>query len=282
MSIWEAIFLGIVQGIAEFLPISSSGHLCLLEAILGRSSENLELNIALHFGSLISILWVYRGQVIPVLKQPRLVGAIVIATLPVVFTGFTFKKQFELASASPLITGFGLLYTSLLLFVTPRIDRGQRLLEEIRYRDALVVGLMQAIAPLPGISRSGSTIVGGLLTGMKREAAANFSFYIAVPVLMGATVLQIKDVVEEGGLTNPIVPVLIGTVVSAIVGIFALQSLLRIIAARKLYWFAWYVLIVAVITFIASGLGLFPSPVSATEALTANSFHSGDGTVLWN
>lgn len=269
MSIWEAIFLGIVQGIAEFLPISSSGHLTLLEAMLGLHSENLELNIALHFGSLISILWVYRGQVIPVLKQPRLVGAIVIATLPVVIVGLTFKDRFEQAASSPLITAFGLLYTSVLLFITPKIDRGERTLENIRYRDALVVGLMQAIAPIPGISRSGSTIVGGLLTGMKREAAANFSFYIAVPVLMGATLLQMKDVVEEGGLKNPLVPVLIGTAISAIVGIFALESLLRIIAARKLYWFAWYVLIVAVVTFIACALGLFSSPVNTIEALTA-------------
>lgn len=250
MGFWEFILLGIVQGISEFLPISSDGHLVLVEAILGHKTENLELNVALHFGTLISILYVYRTQVIPVLKQPRLVLAIIVATLPVVVVGLGCKDLFERASEQPLIAGFGLLYTSLLLFITPGIDMGQRELKEIRYRDALVIGLLQTLAPLPGVSRSGSTIVGALLMGVKREAAANFSFYIAVPALLGATIVKLKDVVDQGGTSTPLMPTIVGAVVAMVVGIFALQSLLRIVAARKLYWFAWYVLLVATLTFI--------------------------------
>ncbi|WP_437230330.1 undecaprenyl-diphosphate phosphatase [Planctomicrobium sp. SH661] len=250
MSLWEFILLGIVQGISEFLPISSDGHLVLVEALLGHTTENLELNVALHFGTLISILFVYRHQIIPVLKQPRLVMAIILATLPVVVVGLSCKDLFEQASEQPLIAGFGLLFTSLLLFITPRIDMGQRELKDIRYRDALVIGLMQTLAPLPGVSRSGSTIVGALFMGVKREAAANFSFYIAVPALLGATIVKLKDVIDQGGTSTPLGPTLIGAAVAMIVGIIALKSLLRIVAARKLYWFAWYVLGVAVLTFI--------------------------------
>jgi len=250
MTLWEFILLGIVQGISEFLPISSDGHLVLVEALLGHKTENLELNVALHFGTLISILYVYRHQVLPVLKQPRLMLAIIVATLPVVIVGLTFKEQFERASEQPLIAGFGLLYTSLLLFLTPRFDQGTREIQNIRPRDALVIGLLQTLAPLPGVSRSGSTIVGALLMGVKRDAAANFSFYIAVPALLGATILKLKDVVDQGGTSTPLMPTMIGAAVAMVVGIFALQSLLRIVAARKLYWFAWYVLGVAILTLV--------------------------------
>lgn len=260
MSLWEFILLGIVQGISEFLPISSDGHLVLVEALLGHQTENLELNVALHFGTLLSILYVYRHQILPVLKQPRLMLAIIVATLPVVVVGLCFKEQFERASEQPLMAGFGLLYTATLLFITPCFDRGERDLSQIRLRDALVIGLFQTLAPLPGVSRSGSTIVGALLMGVRREAAANFSFYIAVPALLGATVLKLKDVVEQGGTSTPLLPTLIGAGVALIVGIFALQSLLRIVAARKLYWFAWYVLAIGLLTVFGCWQGWLTPP----------------------
>jgi len=257
MSYWEFVLLGIVQGISEFLPISSDGHLVLVEALLGHKTDNLELNVALHFGTLISILYVYRHQIIPVLKQPRLVLAIIVATIPVVIIGLGFKDLFERASEQPLIAGFGLLYTAMLLFMTPKFDSGQRELANIRLRDALVVGLLQTLAPLPGVSRSGSTIVGALMMGVKRDAAANFSFYIAVPALLGATVLKLKDVIEQGGTSTPLLPTMTGAVVAMVVGIVALKSLLRIVAARKLYWFAWYVLGVGLLTLLGCNLGWF-------------------------
>jgi len=263
MNLWEFILLGIVQGISEFLPISSDGHLVLVEACLGHRTENLELNVALHFGTLISILYVYRHQIIPVLKQPRLVLAIVVATIPVVIVGLGLKELFERASEQPFIAGLGLLYTAFLLFLTPRFDQGHRELGEIRLRDALVVGLLQTLAPLPGVSRSGSTIFGALLMGVKREAAANFSFYIAVPALLGATVVKLKDVIDQGGTSTPLMPTMIGALVAMGVGIVALKSLLRIVAARKLHWFAWYVLGVALLTLTGCSLGWFSQDLPA-------------------
>ena len=256
MSILEVVILGLVQGIAEFLPISSSGHLVIMEALMGHHSENLELNVALHFGTLLSILVVYRKDLLPALTNPKLVLAVILATLPVVFSGLVFKDFFEAASQNALYAGFGLLYTSALLFLTPRIDNGERPLEAIRFKDALVIGLFQAIAPFPGISRSGSTIVCALLMGMRRDGAANFSFYIAVPALLGATVLTLKDIADVGtsGGTS-LVAIGFGTLVSFVVGVAALQSLLRVVAARKLGWFAWYVLAVGIITIIGSYQG---------------------------
>lgn len=252
----EVILLGIVQGIAEFLPISSSGHLVILEALMGHRLENLELNVALHFGSLLSILVVYRNDIIPVLKQPRLMAAVIVATLPIVVTGLLFKPLFEQASTMPIAAGIGLCITATLLFLIPTLDQGTRELGAIRLRDALVIGLFQAVAPWPGISRSGSTIVAALMMGVRRDAAANFSFYIAVPALLGATILTAKDLLaKDYQSVTPMSAILAGTLVSFFVGVFALNGLIRLISARKLGWFAWYVLIVAWLTILGSLMG---------------------------
>lgn len=254
MTYWQTILLGFVQGVAEFLPISSSGHLVIMESVLGGELENLEMNVALHFGTLLSILVVYRNDLLPILRQPRLMAAIVVATLPVVFTGLFLKGLFEEAASSPLYAGVGLCITSGLLFLTPKIDDGTRELTDIRLRDALVIGLFQSVAPWPGISRSGSTIVGALLMGVRREAAANFSFFIAIPALSGATILVLKDLVLKGAGSGstPLPAILAGTLVAFVVGVVALRTLLRIIAARRLIWFAWYCAAVAVLTIVGS------------------------------
>lgn len=252
MHLWEVILLGIVQGIAEFLPISSSGHLVIIESMLGGDLENLELNVALHFGTLMSILMVYRRDLIRILFQPRLFVAIIIATLPVVASGLLLKPQFEAASSEAIYAGFGLLITAGLLALTPKINHGSREIGEIRYRDALVIGLFQAIAPMPGISRSGSTIVGAMAMGLKRDAAAHFSFYIAIPALLGATVLTVKDLLEEGSAGTPLGTVAVGTFFAFVVGILSLKGLLRLIAAGRIAWFSGYCLIMGLIVIFGS------------------------------
>ena len=189
---FSPFFLGIVQGVAEFLPISSSGHLVLAEALiakffsnsamnLGDAEENLALNIALHVGTLGSITVVYRKTIQNTLRQPRLLLAIVVATLPVVVVGLLLRDQIESAFGSTLAVGCALCVTAGLLWITPRFDQGTVELPQVDLKQALLVGLFQAIAPVPGISRSGSTIVGGLIAGLSRDAAAAFSFLIAIP-----------------------------------------------------------------------------------------------------
>ncbi|HWL09396.1 MAG TPA: undecaprenyl-diphosphate phosphatase [Planctomicrobium sp.] len=255
MSLWEIILLGIVQGITEFLPISSDGHLVIIESLLGHQTENLSLNIALHFGTLLSILVVFRKDIIPAFKQPKLVLSIIIATLPVVVAALLFGDLFKEASNSVLIAGIGLLYTAGLLFLTPKIDNGNRGILEINWKDALIIGGLQALAPLPGVSRSGSTIVAALLMGVRRSDAANFSFYIAVPAIIGAVLKEL--IFDQPPLTVSMGNLAIGTTVAFLVGVVALKGLLRLVAARKLIWFAWYVLILGIATIIGSQAGWF-------------------------
>ena len=249
MEYWQAIVLGIVQGIAEFLPISSSGHLVLGEALLNLPSEDMAFEIAVHVGTLFSILFVFRRELFKIVHDFPVLLAIIVATLPVVCVGLLLKKQLELAFASPLAAGIALCFTAGVLWVTQWFDRGQTELSQITLRQAIIVGLFQAVAPIPGISRSGVTIVSGLLSGLNREAAAKFSFLIAIPAISGAAVLESVSLIRESTSTN-VHSIVLATeaVVAFVVGILALQGLLKVIAARKLHAFAWYCLTVGLLT----------------------------------
>ncbi len=286
-AIVKAILLGVVQGIAEFLPISSSGHLVIFGELINRAfghqasdAENLHFNVALHFGTLLSILVVYRNEVLGLFRMPRLCAAIVVATIPAAVVGLSFKDELESAFSTPLLAGCCLLVTAALLAVGQRFGGNAKPLDEITQADALAVGLFQAVALLPGVSRSGSTISGGLLRGLRRESAAAFSFLIAIPVIGGATLLTAKDVwkashdretvaaastlsarvdAADGEQTSVDAPgpssngtgatqadgadplaLAVGAVVSFFVGVLSLRWLMRLISQRRLHWFAWY------------------------------------------
>ncbi|MDA0832536.1 MAG: undecaprenyl-diphosphate phosphatase [Planctomycetota bacterium] len=246
----DAIILGIVQGIAEFLPISSSGHLVIVETLLGMKAEaNLLLDVMLHVGTLGSILVVYRNDIFALRHQPRLITAIIAGTVPAVIIGLSLKDFFERAFSSPLLVGICLLVTAALLLVGQRVEKTQRQLKTLDIKRAIGIGLFQAFAILPGISRSGSTIAGGMVLGLDRISAATFSFLLAIPVIGGAAVLTLKDVFESTAVTTsgsvaqtpiPWGPILTGTLVSFIVGWMSLRTLLRLITQRRLHWFAAY------------------------------------------
>lgn len=249
--------LGVVQGIAEFLPISSSGHLVLAESVLGLQSEtNLAFNVALHVGTLFSILLVFRKQLLDMLMQPRVIGAIIVATLPLVPVGLLAHDVLDRAFGSPFAAGVALCVTACLLWTTRWIDRGAVELRDITWKQALVVGLFQAVAPVPGISRSGVTIFAGLLAGMNRQTAATFSFLIAIPAILGAATLETLKLVKAGEFSTIQWTVYgAGAAVAFLVGVFALQGLLKIITARKLHAFAWYCLAVGMFAIAASMRG---------------------------
>ncbi|MEZ6057446.1 MAG: undecaprenyl-diphosphate phosphatase [Planctomycetaceae bacterium] len=250
MDYLKTILLGLVQGIAEFLPISSSGHLAILNRLMATEMETVELNVALHFGTLMSILVVFRKDWPQILRNRRICLAVIVATLPLVLVGPFVKKLVEDVSTSPLWAGCGLLVTSVLLFLIPKVEQEQQPLETISLRSALTVGLFQVIAPLPGVSRSGTTIFGGLLSGLNRDAAARFSFLIAIPAILGAVVLKAKDMYETGGEGTPVGPLVVGTLVAFLVGVASLKWLLKMISSRKLIFFAWYCLIVGAATIL--------------------------------
>jgi undecaprenyl-diphosphatase len=257
----EAVVLGAVQGVAEFLPISSSGHLVILGELIQRLSgrevdpeSNLRMNVALHVGTLMSILWVYRRDLWELRKRPKVVLAIIVATLPLVVIGLSpLKDLLTQGFDTPLIAGCCLLVTAGLLASAHRWETNARPLEDMTPLRAGVIGLFQAVALFPGISRSGSTISGGLLLGFRRDVAANFSFFIAIPAIAGAAVLLLKDALTE---TQPAAtgyawgPILLGTLVSFLVGLLALRWLLKLISMRRLHWFAWYCAAVGTLTIL--------------------------------
>ncbi len=248
MSYLELTFLGIVQGIAEFLPISSSGHLKILQELLGRSLETVEVNIVLHLGTLLSIVVIFWKDLLGLLHQPRLCAAIIVATLPLVPVGLFLKDWLEVTFEPTIWTGICLCITALLLASYGRVERGDRALTEIRLRDALVVGLFQALTPLPGISRSGTTIFAGLLTGLSREAAARFSFLIAIPAIGGATVLYARQLLERANGGTTAGPLVWGAIVAFVVGMLSLSWLLRLVQSRRVGLFAIYCLVAGILT----------------------------------
>ena len=254
-SIIEAVVLGIIQGIAEFLPISSSGHLVIFGDLLQKSlglqvdeSHNLMLNVALHVGTLGSILVVYRRDVVALLRQPRLCSAIVVATIPAVIVGLLFEEEFRDAFSTPLVAGMGLLLTAALLIVAQKRQKERHRLEETGVGPAWVVGMFQSMALVPGVSRSGSTIAAGLFTGMQREAATTFSFLIAIPAIAGAALLTTVEAWKSGwGSLQPL-PVGLGMLTSFVIGLAALRVLIRAVGQGRLHWFAYYCLAVGALT----------------------------------
>ena len=250
MSYLETIFLGIVQGVAEFLPISSSGHLTILQALMGRDLETVELNIVLHLGTLVSIVVVFWADLHRLPRQPRLCGAIVVATLPLVAMGLFLKDWLEATFQATIWAGVCLCVTAVVLAMYRRVERGDRDLDQIRWSDALIVGLFQAIAPLPGISRSGITIFGGLVTGLSRESAARFSFLVAIPAISGATVLYARNLLEGSSSGTAAGPLLAGAVVACVVGILSLRWLLKLVQTRRLWTFALYCATVGLATIV--------------------------------
>ncbi len=257
--LFQVIILGIVQGIAEFLPISSSGHLVIVNELLSgginSAEDDLAMNIALHLGTLGSILVVYRRDLRTLLFDIKMIRAIIIATLPIVIVGLTLKDAVESAFDTPAVAAGGLLVTALLLWLCEWLEPvSQQQLETKTdkapdIKQALSIGFFQALAVVPGISRSGSTIAGGVMTGLPRQIAARFSFLIAIPAILGATLLHTKDMLESPEPFPVDATLLLGALVSFIVGIFALEGLLRIVRKKKLRWFAIYCLLASLATF---------------------------------
>lgn len=248
------LVLAILQGLTEFLPISSSGHLVLAGAALDLPQEGrLALNVALHLGTLVAVLGVYRRDVLGLLRDlfagrwsaPLLV---VLGTLPAAIVGLGLKRHVAAASESVAVTGWGLLVTAVCLVIgeaarrraQARARAGEDTRHGPRRSDALLIGLAQASAILPGISRSGATIASGMLRGLSPREAARFSFLLSIPTIAGAAVLELPDAIEGGfgGLNSGWVAC--GMLVSAIVGWFALRGLLATLRRGGFLWFALY------------------------------------------
>ncbi len=239
----EILILAVVQGIAEFLPISSSGHLVILGSVIGEQSESATLEIILHAGTLGSILVVYWRRIVDLLSSDRrVIPLLVIGTIPAAMVGLLIKAQCESILKNPMLAGLMLLVTGVFLLVLGRLTSRNGEYRSMSLLVAFVIGCFQAFAILPGISRSGATILGGRLMGLNNEDSVTFSFLLAIPVIAGASVLALKDVVAQvqAGTTMDHTPIELaaGALVAFVVGIVALRWLIVWSRQDRLHWFA--------------------------------------------
>ena len=270
MLVWEAVVLGIVQGATEFLPVSSSGHLVLLQRFFGIEEGALLFDTALHGGTLVVVLFVLRHDIWNILRrlfQP-LTLYLVIATIPAAVAALLFKRRIEEAFASASFLGFAFLVTSALLLLSEALYRRTepRAREEMNLIDALLIGILQAVALIPGISRSGATISAALSRRLDRDFAARFSFLLSIPAILGAFVLQGKELLEAGAGQKAelgigsigLLPIAAGVISAAVVAFFSLRLTLKIVREHSLLGFALYTGALGILVLVYKfGKGLF-------------------------
>ena len=262
MTYFQAIILGLAQGLSEFLPISSSGHLALLQYFFNVSAENvLPFAVLLHLGTLVSVFIVYWKDIVELVKElgavirdiftgkglrinanptRRLGFMIIVATIPTAIIGLLFNDAFAAFYLSLTAIGTGLLITGTILFVAERMGKSNKTVKQMKFRNAVFVGVMQGIAICPGISRSGSTLFGGLISGLNKEFAVKFAFLISIPSILGSVIMEAPNAFEAGMDMSLIGPVIAGVIVSALSGLFAIKAMIKLVSNRKLIGFSVY------------------------------------------
>lgn len=274
MNIWSAALLGLVQGIAEFLPISSSGHLSIINNLFNISQldeGHLLFDVLLHFATLISILIVYwhdiRDMIYEVLAfinigpmagyrretypSARMFFMIVIATLPL-FLILPIKDQLETLYYRNIFIGVAIILTGCMLYVADKMIPGRKTERSMTITDALIIGLCQCVATIPGLSRSGTTITAGIATGLRRDYALKFSFLMSIPAVLGANILSITDAVKAGVDWASVPAYLVGMAVALVSGIVSINILKYISAKGKFGGFAYYCWVVGVLAIVMS------------------------------
>jgi len=270
MTFLQSILLGIIQGLTEFLPISSSGHLVIAPYFFGWDippQDAFVFDVLVQVATLAAVIVYFwrdllaigralftgiRSKELMADPDSRLGIYILLATIPAGLIGFLIKDLVEQAFNSPTATGILLLVTAGLLVTAERVGARSRELDQVDWKDALVVGLFQALAIFPGISRSGATITGGMTRNLKREPAARFSFLISIPIMIAAGVLAVIDLAKMPGSAESIYVLAAGMFAAAITGYFAIRWLLQYLTRRPLYGFAVYCAVVGSLTLAVS------------------------------
>ena len=281
MNIFEAIMQGIIQGLTEFLPVSSSGHLSLYQHFTGNSGEGaLLFSAVLHLGTLVAVFTAFRKTIWELIKElgfmikdiftgkfkwkemnpPRRAIIMMIISLLILIPFYIFKDFFEGVSEDSdiIVEGICFLYTATILFLSDRCVKGNKKFGDITVKNAVTVGAFQGVALLPGVSRSGSTISGGLFCGFERETAVQYSFILGIPAILGGCLLQVKDAVDQKAMDIEPLNFAVGFIVSAIVGICAIKMVNWLVKSDKFKIFAVYTLILGVVVI---GIGIFEHAV---------------------
>jgi undecaprenyl-diphosphatase len=239
----EAFILGIIQGLTEFLPISSTGHLYLGRNLFGLQEAGLLLDTMLHVGTLLAVFVFYKDEFIKMIKNPfsKLTFLLVVGTIPAVIFGLAFKDYIDEISKTGVTIGWEFLITGLFLWLADSAKNGYKRMDDISYKDAFIIGTFQAIAIMPAISRSGMTIVAALWRKLDRETAAYFSFLLSTPAIAGAIVLQTKDLFSGGGEQISLSALIVGIAASAVFGYIAVKWMISFLKKHSLKPFAIYV-----------------------------------------
>ena len=277
MDILQGIIIGIVQGLTEFLPVSSSAHLVFIQKLLGVESS-LAFDTFLHLGTLIAVMWFFRWDIYKMIKSfwysiqdilhgrfregfyedpyKRLAWYVILATIPVGIVGVLFEDSVDaLFSGALYVPAFFLFVTGTILYLSQRMTSGNINFNTITKKEALFMGLGQACAILPGLSRSGTTIAAGLTIGLDKEFAAKFSFILSIPAILGAFVLQVKDI--GSAMDTNFLPIILGFVASIIAGYMAIKWMLDLIQNKSLDIFAYYCWLMGLIVFMGSIAHIF-------------------------
>lgn len=274
MEIYQGIILGIVQGLTEFLPVSSSGHLVLGQTLFGFTESQLIFDISVHVGTLLAVFVVYFKDILAILssagsfvskiftgqatadlikedKHLKMAGMIIIGSIPTAVIGLLLKKVEHILFTSTLLVGFMLILTGTILWLSRRyyyVDDNQ--IPKYGVKEAGFIGIIQGLAVIPGISRSGSTIAAGMFMGLDRPTAAKFSFLLSIPAIVGAEILGVKEMIETGAKLDAVT--MIATLVSFITGLIALKVLIRLVHSGRFHLFAPYCWFVGVVVLVSN------------------------------
>lgn len=259
MTILQAVILGIVQGITEFLPISSSGHLIIFPEVFGWEANGMTFDVAVHVASLLAIVVALRKDIVDLLGRlvrreasaVRVIGFLAVATVPAVIAGGMFGDWFDTARTVRVVA-FSLIVWGVILAIADRVAARARPgngLYGLTWFQAVLIGIIQVFALIPGTSRSGSTMSAGLLTGLDRETAARFSFLLAIPAIVGAGLVTALDVARVG-MDVTVAPLVAGSVAAFVSGLFAIVFLMFVIRRANFLWFAGYRIILGLMLLI--------------------------------
>ncbi len=281
MTLFHAILLGLVQGLAEFLPISSSGHLAIMEQVLRVENAGMVFDVMLHFGTLVAIFAAFWGDIKKMVVEAvlivrdavvnviiffknfnkpvrdkaaynkivnssyrKFVMLIIVSTIPTGIMGVLFEKAIGVAATSLIAVGICLLITGILLLLSDKAGSGNKHPKQVTYREAGIIGVVQGFATFPGISRSGSTITACLLCGFDKSFAVRYSFIMSIPAVLGAVILQLKDITSLSITGQEALYYVIGTLVAAVVGYICIKTMLVLVRGKKYKYFAYYCFLV--------------------------------------